>query len=277
MTRFAACLATFLIGLMLTLPGAAVAQAAPGTLADIRAELAALGAELGGLRQELAASGAAATATGGGSALERMDAVEAELQRLTARTEELENRINKVVADGTNRIGDLEFRVTELEGGDVSALPATPPLGGEDGAIVVPGDTDPDAGGAELALGEQADFDRAKAALDTGDFRGAADLFAAFTQSYTGGSLTAQAHFQRGEALAALGDTTGAAKAYLDSFSGAPSGPMASDALYKLGVSLSQLGQMQEACVTLGEVGLRFPGTEAAVSADRERIALQCL
>ena len=42
------------------------------------------------------------------------------MQRLTSKSEELENRINRIVSDGTTRIGDLEFRLVELEGGDVS-------------------------------------------------------------------------------------------------------------------------------------------------------------
>jgi len=33
------------------------------------------------------------------------------LTRLNSKAEELENRINRVVTDGTNRIGDLEFRL----------------------------------------------------------------------------------------------------------------------------------------------------------------------
>ncbi len=59
----------------------------------------------------------------------------------------------------------------------------------------------------QLAVGEQADFDRAKAALDSGDFRSAADLFATFTETYTGGPLTGRGAFLRGEALAGLGET----------------------------------------------------------------------
>jgi hypothetical protein len=59
-----------------------------------------------------------------------VNSIEAELSRLTARTEELSNRIDRIVADGTNRIGDLEFRLVELEGGDVSRLGETSTLGG---------------------------------------------------------------------------------------------------------------------------------------------------
>ena len=212
-----------------------------------------------------------------GSALARMDAIEAGLTRLTGKTEELENRINRVVDDGTLRINDLQFRLTELEGGDPVAAGDAPPLGG---SAPAPDPAAPDDGAAdpapELAVNEQSDFDRAQAALDSGSFRSAADLFAAFAQTYTGGSLTAEAQYLRGEALLGLGETKQAARAYLDSFSGAPSGPVAADALYKVGLSLSQLGQMQDACVTLGEVGRRFPEAPVAAEAARDMLALQC-
>ncbi len=42
---------------------------------------------------------------------------------------------------------------------------------------------------------------------------------------------------------------------------------IAPDALLKLGEGLGTLGQVPEACVTLGEVGTRFPGSMAATQA----------
>ena len=49
--------------------------------------------------------------------------MEAEVQRLTAATERLTNRVDSVVRDGTNRIGDLEFRLCELEANcDIGSL-----------------------------------------------------------------------------------------------------------------------------------------------------------
>jgi tol-pal system protein YbgF len=255
------------------LPVLGHAQDRAQTLADIRAELGALAAEFNALKAELVSSGAAATGAAGGDALQRMDTIEAELARLTARTEAVELKLNRVVSDGTNRIGDLEYRLCEVtEGCDPATLGATSTLGDAGGATATPVATDTGAGtaaatgtgGTELAVAEKEDFDRAKEVLGSGDFPGAAALFATYAQSYPGGPLVPEAHFLRGEALSKQGDTGNAARAYLDAFSAAPEGPLAPDALLKLGEGLGALGQVPEACVTLAEVGTRFPGSLAA-------------
>lgn len=268
----------WLLALALLLPLPAMAQDKAQTLADVKAELAQLAAQFLTLKQELISSGAATDGSAGGDALQRMDAIEAELTRLTAKTEAVEQKVNAVVADGSNRIGDIEFRVCELtEGCDPSSLPATPDLGAMAGgaaaakpatdtaaATTTPTDTAPAAdatGGVELAVNEKADFDRAKGVLDSGDFPGAADLFKAYAQSYPGGPLVPQADLYRGDALSQTGDTSNAARAYLDAFSANQSGPLAGQALTKLGQALGKLGQGPEACVTLAEVGKRFPGS----------------
>jgi tol-pal system protein YbgF len=261
------------LGILLALAAGPVpAQDRAETLADIRGELAALAAEFNALKSELVTTGAATSGAAGGDALTRMDTIEATLARLTARTEEVELRLNRVVADGTNRIGDIEYRVCEMtEGCDPTALAATPTLGGDAGggavAPVVVTDPGPAAGGAQLAVAEQEDFDRAVGVLASGDFRGAAELFATYAQSYPGGPLIPEAQFRRGEALTGLGDTSGAARAYLDAFTAAPDGPFAPDSLLRLGQGLGVLGQVQEACVTLSEVGIRFSGSGAATQA----------
>jgi tol-pal system protein YbgF len=274
------------LGLLVLLtfaPVPVLSQDRAETLADIRTELGQLAAEFNALKSELITTGAATSGAAGGDALTRMDTIEATLARLTARTEEVELKLNRVVADGSNRIGDMEYRLCEVtEGCDPATLPPTPTLGGDTGGAVAPVVTDPGVGtdgaaaGTELAVAEQGDFDRAKGVLASGDFRGAADLFATYAQSYPGGPLIPEAHFQRGEALTALGETSDAARAYLDAFSAAPTGPFAPDALLKLGQGLGTLGQTQEACVTLVEVGNRFPGSPAATQATTSMQGLGC-
>jgi len=205
----------------------AVAQDRTQTLADIRQELSILFVELQRLRGELNTTSGATGIGAAGSTLSRMDALEAELRRLTSLTETLDLRVNQVVTDGTNRVGDLEFRLCELEDDcDIGSLGETPSLGGVavSGAAPAPASTGT-SGGPALALSEQADFDRAQAALDAADYAQAAQLFETFTNTYSGGPLSAEAHFLRGQAEAAQGAWNRAARAYLDAFSGDPNAP----------------------------------------------------
>ena len=118
-----------------------------------------------------------------------------------------------------------------------------------------------------MAIGESEDFQRAQEALASGDFRGAADQLETFGTSYPGSPVAAQAAYLLGEALEGLGEMTSAARAYLEAFSTDPVGGKAPDALYKLGFSLGSIGQVQDACVTLAEVGVRFPGSPAELDA----------
>ncbi|MCX7561129.1 tol-pal system protein YbgF [Sulfitobacter sp. F26204] len=268
--------ATLVLAIMVS-PVSLMAQDAQ-TLADVRQELTILYTEVQKLRRELSTSGSGGVNTSGNSVLERVGTMESELQRLTAKTEELENRINRIVADGTARIGDLEFRLVELEGGDISTLGETTTLGGADQTSTAAPLTKPATPSqtASLAVGEEADFKRAQEALASGDFRAAADFFATFNQTYPGGPLAAEADLRRGEALEKLGDVREAARAYLASFSADPEGAIAPNALYELGRTLGVLGQTQEACVTLNEVDLRFPGNPAAEQALNQRRNIGC-
>ena len=202
-----------------------------------------------------------------------MNAIEGELQRLTARTEELEFRVDRVVRDGTNRVGDLEFRLVELEGGDVSQLGETTTLGGEVTDVATqPVPTRP----TQLAVGEEADFRAAETAMEAGDYAQAVTLLDGFNQTYPGSPLSAEASLKRGQALNQLGDTREAARAFLESYTTSPDGPVAPQAVLELGTALGQLGSTREACVTLGEVSVRYPTSAAVAGAEAEMASLGC-
>ncbi len=276
-----------LVGLLCLCWAPAMAQSREETLADIRQELSVVHVELQRLKRELSTTGAPSRVTVDGTVIERVAAIESEVQRLTGKIEELEFRIERVARDGGNRLSDLEFRLCELESGcDVSRLGQGTTLGGAaaesfvaPAASVVAG---PDSesisaqDATELAVGEKADFDAATKAFEKGEYALAADRFAAFLRDYPGSPLAADAGLKRGEALEQAGTMTTAARAYLDTFSADPDGPRAPEALFRLGRALGRLGQMEEACVTLGEVGLRFPGDAAAEKARAEMQDLGC-
>lgn len=270
------------------LGGAALAQDSQ-TLADIKQDIAALKVELQKLNREQSTTGGA-LAPLGGSALDRLNGIEAELQRMTSKVEQLEFRIGQVVSDGSNRIGDLEFRLCELEEGcDIGALGDTPLLGGTAGgdtaaAAPTPAPTpapsasaDPTAAvSGQLAVGEQSDFQAAQEALTLGDHAGASDLFRRFRETYPGSPLEAAALVGEGQALEGTGDTREAARRYLSAYSNFPDADAAPEALWRLGVSLGALGSVPEACVTLGELPGRYPGSDYVGRAQSSMAELGC-
>ncbi len=264
-----------LVGVLVA-SGPLSAQDRQQTLADIRQELTVLNVEIQRLKRELSTTGAPVTNLADTDILDRIAAIEAELQRLTAETEALTHRIDRIVADGTNRIGDLEFRLVELEGGDVSQLGQTTTLGGDPLTAPASGPDSQAGTDTELAVGERADFEAAEQALADGDYQRAADLLAQFDETYPGSPLGPRAHLERGKALEGLGDMRNAARAYLESFKNDPTGDAAAEALYRLGAALGRLAQVSQACVTLGEVGVRFPDAPEAALSRQEMQSLEC-
>lgn len=269
------------LGLVLALSPLRAAAQDQQTLADIRQELTVLFVEIQRLKRELSTTGSPSAAAGGGSVLDRVNAIEAQVTRLTSRTEQLENRVDRVVRDGTNRIGDLEFRLVELEGGDVGALGETTTLGGGDlpqvATVVPPGGTSTlGSASGELAVGEAQDFKAANDAFAAGDFATAVTLLQDFNRNYPGSPVAAEASLKRGLALNRLGDTREAARAFLESYSVDPAGPLASQAVLALGTALGQLGTTREACLTLGEIPVRYAGTPEVALAQSEMARLGC-
>lgn len=259
-------------GVTLTVAGTAHAQ--EQTLADIRQELSVVYVDIQRLKRELSTTGGAGNSNGAASLLERVETIEAQLQNVTARSEEIELRLERVVADGTNRIGDLEFRLCELEPNcDIGTLSMGSTLGGETSNVNI---ETPKDDTAQLAVGEEADFAAAQAAFDAGQYSEAVEKLEVFTETYPGSPLSTQAHFLRGSAYETLSETSSAARAYLESFSGAPNGPLAPQALYKLGTSLGTLGQQNEACLMLSEVETRFPTSNMITEAQAQMSALGC-
>jgi tol-pal system protein YbgF len=245
------------------------------TLADIRQELTVLNVEVKKLRRELSTTNGMSIPVTGMDTLDRLDAIERELQRLTGKTEEMEFRIDAIVKDGTNRIGDIEFRLVELEGGDVTQLGITSTLGG--GSVPeTPTTASASQSDIQLAEQERADFERAQASLDSGDFRAAADQFAAFNVTYPDGPLAVKVELRRGKALEGLGDVREGARAYLAAFILDEQSPQAPEALFRLGAALGRLGKTDEACVTLSEVGTRYPDASFVQDAQSARQDFGC-
>ncbi|HEU0222529.1 MAG TPA: tol-pal system protein YbgF [Paracoccaceae bacterium] len=263
-------LACVLAGL-LPLQAAAQAAPAPGTLEDIRQNLAAIDAQVQALRRQLAATGGALPPASG-NPLQRLDALEAQVRFLTGRVEQVQNEVRRMAEDAGRRYADVEFRLTEIEGGDTALLGDPLPLGGGTPEVV------PGTEGIATAVTEQNAFDAAQQRLEENRLAEAAQAFRAFIAEYPGSPLTQQASFGLAEAQLRSGATREAAKSYLSAFNAAPSGPKAPDALVGVGVALQELGQFPEACLTFAEVARRFPNAAPEVLSQvaERRAAIGC-
>lgn len=256
------------------------------SLADMRAELSGLRNDLQSLRSELNAAGASGfEAAGGDTAIDRMNEMETRLNQLTDKAEQMQNRIRRVVEDGTRRIGDIEFRLCEMdETCDLGAL-TTPELGSlASGGVELPDvspvapSNRPDGPGKSTAASaaEQSDFDAALEALDQGDFVRAADMFEAVAENHAGGPLTAEALYLRGAALKNAGENKAAATAWLEGFTADPNGARAAESLLGIAGIIESDGDPVAACLYLAEIPARFPGGDTAVEAESRMMRLDC-
>ncbi len=255
------------------------AQVMGETVADTWAQVNLLNQQIQQLRSELVQTGAASgLPRESASALVRLDQLEAELRRLNNRVDVLTNDIDRVVRDASNRVGDIEFRLTELEGGDTSFVGEPELLGG---GITRPQPRPVETNEAsepelQLTVTEQADFDAAVSAGENGEHARAVEMFDTFLATYPGGPLSNAAQYQRSESLAAMEDWQNAARSYLSAFSGDPQGGLAPRSLLGLGTSLAKLGQVHEACLTLDEVEIRYPDSGIEAEVTERKTSLSC-
>ncbi|MEL6577636.1 MAG: tol-pal system protein YbgF [Pseudomonadota bacterium] len=244
---------------------------------EYRLEL--LDGEVRALRQELNVARSSGDVGGGGGGassemLRRLSEIEAELRRLTGDVERLKFRMDQVAEDAGRRFGDIEFRLTELEGGDIAALPANPaPLGGGTGT----GGGGGGGGAPQVSVSERRDLEDGIRLVQQGRLGEAEAVLRGFLDDYPDSPLVAEAHYWRGEAAFTQGSFQTAARAYLAGYRADQGGPQAAGNLVKLGVSLSRLGQRDEACLTFAEVPRRFPRDGRAVDeAESEAARLAC-
>ena len=264
-----------LIFTLISAPTIFYAEENKKTLADIRQDLNILYVEVLRLRRELSTTQTSSiTSNNDASVLERLDGMEQEVRRLTSETENLEFRVNSIVSDGTNRVRDLEYRLVELEGGDVSKIDFATTLGG-DLEISIENNVEENSG-PELAIGEKADYENAQNALLEERFEDSLILLERFLENYPDSPLSASVVIAKGNAYEGLGEIKKAARAYLNSFQLYGDSPFAPEALTLLGNALVSLEQTDAGCQTLAQVLMRFPDSDYSFEAEKMMSELQC-
>ncbi|MBA4492337.1 tol-pal system protein [Paracoccus sp. S1E-3] len=265
---------------------AARPQVDAATLADMQANLREVSADLQALRAQLLASGAQGfVAAGGDSAIDRMNAMEAQIAAVTEKTEQLSNRIKQVVAEGTNRIGDIEFRLCELDancdlgalmtadlGGQGAVAPApgggpVPPPPSDVSAETLPPMAEPETVATPPTEEEAREFAEIRGLVAAQDWAPAKAKLDHLVTAHAGGPLTAEALYLQGIARQGDGQLNQAAQSYLLAFSAAPDGPRAPASLLALSQAMTGLGAPGDACPYLDELTRRFPASPEAAEA----------
>lgn len=157
-----------------------------------------------------------------GSVLFRLDAIEEEIRNLTGIIEELQFYTKNIALDATNRIGDIEFRLTELEGGDLSLL---------GNSRIIGGNKETSNANAELAITEKSSYDTALELLNDDKFDLAINEFDKLINAFPNGPLTVAAHYSKGDAFFGMNSWVQAIDSYLESFKLEPTGKYAENAI----------------------------------------------
>ena len=108
---------------------------------------------------------------------------------------------------------------------------------------------------------------RAKIYIENSEFENAKAIFKNFLKNFPNSTFLPEVFFYLAETYYNTDDWKLAANSYLESFSLDPKGDFAPRALFGLAISLGALKQFDQACLTLEEVVLRFPG-QKRVSAE---------
>jgi len=102
-------------------------------------------------------------------------------------------------------------------------------------------------------------FDKAILSFNSNDFETARKHLKSFQRSYPKSINIAEVNYWLARAKFELGDTKGSANDFLEAFSLSPRGIFAWKSLLGLAMSLGELGQIEQGCLTLGELKSRFP------------------
>ncbi len=194
----------------------------------------------------------------------KLSEIENDIKRLHNRFEILENNYYRDLKTIKSQTNDIKERMLFLEG-------KTPKTGDEIDSIHSHGNSQIKTNKQNPLSKEEEIFNSALDLHDSGDLIESQRSFTEFIEKFPTSSLLSNALYWRAETKARQEDWIGAANDYLESFSISPSGEYSPKILFGLGVSLGAIGEKEQACLTLDEVGMRFPDMGAGLSQDIEK------
>ena len=127
------------------------------------------------------------------------------------------------------------------------------------------GNSDATTSGKPQVTGAAQAYDQAFAYLQQNNYADAQRAFGDFLKNFPQHPLAANAEYWLGETYFAQTQYTTAAKTFAKAFQDHPQGQKAPDALLKLALTLDKMSKKDDACLTLQELGKRFPSGPASV------------
>ncbi len=250
----------------------------------------------------------------------RLNELENQMRQMTGQIEETAYRISQLNNRLDKLVADVDYRLTALEGGNPSARPdlgntaslqgnqQPAPSGMKTETLDAPAGTTaqtaPKPGvlgtlnGKDLenpALeGQQATnaapvtetanltpealYEKSRQMLMRSEFANAESNFKSFLEQYKDNKLTGNVRYWLGETYYVQGNYAQAASTFLEGYQKDPRGAKAPDSLLKLGMSLSRMDKNREACATYGKLRSDFPKMPAHLSKtlERERTSAKC-
>lgn len=190
--------------------------------------------------------------------LTRVTALEEQVRSLQGRIDELSNRVQVQGQDLPKQIGDLNFRIQQLEsgrggGGGTAPAVAAASAGAATGAATATATGAPAPRRPEVALQE------GNAALARRDYAAAEAAAREVLQNNRTSPRAYDAQFLLAQTMAGRQNWAQAALAYDDTYSRSRTGSRAQDSLLGLANSLIGLGDKKAGCAALAKLRTEFP------------------
>ncbi len=214
--------------------------------------------------------GASVPASGGASEitaqlLERVSALEEQVRSLRGRLDEIGNQTQQQGQDFSKQLGDLNFRITNLEGGRGGVPPQagparSPPLAPPPSGLAPVPPASPGAPpGPPPPRRPELSIQEGNAALARRDYASAEAAAREVLATQRTSPRAYDAQFLLAESLAGKRDWSAAAVAFDDAYNRSRTGSHAQDSLLGLANSLTILGDKRAGCAALAKMRAEFP------------------
>lgn len=193
-----------------------------------------------------------------GQLLSRVANLEDQMRRLRGRVDEVANQTQRLDDDVNKKIGDLNFRIQSVEGGQ-SAPPGRAPVPPSPGQPPSASPSPAAAPGAAVRRTPEIALQDGSAALARRDYTGAEAAAREVLNNNKTSPRVYDAQFLLAQSLSGRKEYSQAAIAYDDAYKRNRKGVRAPDALLGLANSLNAIGERRAACDTVTQIRSEFP------------------